>query len=185
MDKTIWNIFIWNTKQYPVIYNKVFTFLPLSYSFLQSTNIYIIPYNSTNNIINLLIFKNFKKFKKQTHNGYLFTRSVLCKLYLLLFRTHVQLKFFQKFFKSPTSLRDRSRKDITYYYCDLSLTICLNFLQLQVPTIYEIALISTALFVTFANNILIKKCFIMVLLHEWHVVLGISLRYYSQQDYPA
>ena len=191
MDKTIWNI-----KQYPIIYTKVFTFLPLSYFFLQSTNIYIIPYNSTNNIINLLIFKNFKKFKKQTNNGYLFTRSVSCKLYLLLFRTCVQLKIFQKFFKSPTSLRDcsrksptflqdRSRKDITYYYCDLGLTICLNFLQLQVPTIYEIALVSTVLFVTFADNILVKKCFIMVLLHEWCAVLGISLRYCSWQDYPA
>ena len=113
MDKTIWNIFIWNTKQYPVIYTKVFTFLPLSYSFLQSTNIYIIPYKSTNNIINLLIFKNFKKFKKQTYNGYLFMRSVSCKLYLLLFRSCVQLKIFRKFLKSPTSLRDRSRKSPT------------------------------------------------------------------------
>ena len=183
MDKTIWNIFIWNTKQYPVIYTKAFTFLPLSYSFLQSTNIYIIPYNSTNNIINILIFKNFKKFKKQTYNGYLFTRSISYKLYLLLFRTHVQLKMFSKIFKSPTSLQDRSHKDITYYYCDLALTICLNFLQ--VPTIYKIALVSTVLFVTFADNILIKKCLITVLLHEWRAVLGISLQYCSWQDYPA
>ena len=62
-------------------------------------------------------------------------RSVSCKLYLLLFRTRVQAYQHTSvnFFTSPTSLRDRSRKDITYYYCDLGLTICLyiylNFLS--------------------------------------------------------
>ena len=128
MDKTIWNIFIWNTKQYPVIYTKVCTFLSLLYPFLQSIYptkyIYILPYIYINNNINLLRFKKlrFKKFKKPVQSViYLQGQSRVNFIYYYFELVPIIMSV--NFLKVPHLYEDHSRNDITYYYCDLGITI--------------------------------------------------------------
>ena len=76
-------------------------------------------------------------------------------------------------------LWDQSRVNFTYYYGDLSITprSTLNFLQ--VPHLYEITLISTELFRSFAKDTLMNKYFYTELLYQTCMVITISLWYRS------